>query len=88
MDLFWKYIKRYLHEDMKLTVDFNVPKSVIRTACNAKILSEQDAEICLKMIDDRNTSSHLYKEEMADIIGKNIAGYYELIKSYVDKLTP
>jgi nucleotidyltransferase substrate binding protein (TIGR01987 family) len=88
IDLFWKYVKRYLQDEMKQEIEFNAPKPIIRAACLAKLISEKDAEKFLEMLDDRNKSSHLYKEEVADIIGKNIPGHYLLIKSYTEKICP
>ena len=46
----------------------------------------KDAELILKMINDRNMSSHIYKEEIADIISAEIPEYYKVMKSYIDKL--
>ncbi|MCK5632976.1 HI0074 family nucleotidyltransferase substrate-binding subunit [bacterium] len=87
-DLFWKYLKRYLSEQEGLQVDVNTPKSVIRFALKAKLLSEIDSEVFIKMIEDRNMSSHIYKEEIADEIALKIAGHYECIKKYIDRLCP
>jgi nucleotidyltransferase substrate binding protein (TIGR01987 family) len=88
IDLFWKYIKLYLHEEMKQEIEFNAPKPVIRAACLAKLISEKDTEEFLEMLDDRNKSSHLYKEEVADSIAKKIGKYYKLITKYSEKLEP
>jgi nucleotidyltransferase substrate binding protein (TIGR01987 family) len=88
VDLFWKYVKRYLLEETKQTVEINAPKPVIRAACKAKLISEQDAEKILEMIDDRNKSSHIYKEEIADQISVNTSQYYALMKQYAEKLSP
>ena len=88
VDLFWKYIKIYLKEKINHSVKIIGAKHVIRDACNAKLISEKDTETILKMIDDRNMSSHIYKEEIADQIGSRIGDYYEVIKTHVDKLTP
>jgi len=87
-DLFWKYIKRYMDKKMKQPVEFNAPKPVIRTACKAKLITEQDAEKLLEMIEDRNASSHIYKEEIADQIGLNTKKYYKLMREYTNKLAP
>ena len=86
LDLFWQYPKIFLEEDMKVKIDFNTPKGVIRLACKSKVVSEQDAEIMVYMIDDRNISSHIYKEEIADRISLHIEDYYNLMKTYLDKL--
>jgi len=88
VDLFWKYIKRYLEEEAKLTVSVNAPKQVVRNACKAKLLTEDDTVTILEIIDDRNTSSHIYKEEIADQISTRIPNYYRIIKKYAEQLRP
>ena len=88
VDLFWKYVKRYLEEEIKLNIPVGGPKPTIREACRAKLITEQDSEKIIKMIDHRNMSSHIYKEEIADQIAEKISGYYDLIKKYVEKLSP
>lgn len=88
VDLFWKYIKRYLEEEAKLVVTVNAPKQVIRLAGKAKLLTEPDTQKILEMIDDRNTSSHIYKEEVADQISFRIPQYHPTIKKYTEQLSP
>ena len=53
-DLFWKYLKFFLEEELKRAPEFNAPKSIVKSACNAKLVTENDAEFILKMIEDRN----------------------------------
>jgi len=86
VDLFWKYLKIVLVEELKKEPEFNAPKSVARAACNAKLVSEQDTELILKMIEDRNISSHIYKEEIADQISGKIGNYFRLMNDYAQKL--
>jgi len=87
-DLFWKYLKRYLEDAMKIDLEFNAPKPVAREACRAKVVSESDTQKILQMITDRNMSSHIYKEEIADIISSRIPEYYGLMFQYAQKLVP
>ncbi|MCK4499540.1 HI0074 family nucleotidyltransferase substrate-binding subunit [Candidatus Babeliales bacterium] len=85
LELFWKYIKKYLVY-LKKPSEFNAPRSVIKTACKVEIILEQDAEKILEMIDSRNITSHIYKEEMAEIISSNIPEYYKIMLRYFEKL--
>ena len=87
VDLFWKYIKKILELQLKEPSELNSPRSVIESACKAKILSEQDAEKIIEMIKCRNKTSHIYLEEISDTIGAQVPGYYKIIKKYVEKLT-
>lgn len=86
VDLFWKYLKKILEEELKKESELNTPKSVIKNACNAKLITEQNSEEILKMIEDRNKSSHIYKEEIADQISSRIGNYFQIMKKYSDKL--
>ncbi len=86
VDLFWKYIKKYLELQLNEPSEFNTPKSVIKSACKTKIISEKDAELIIEMIKCRNLTSHIYKEELSDKIASQIPVYYEVMKKYLDKL--
>lgn len=88
VDLFWKYIKIYLEKKMQQPPEFNAPKQVIRAACKSKLISEDNAETIIEIITDRNKTSHIYKEEIADQIGKNIPKYYELISKLLESIKP
>ena len=85
-ELFWKYLKLRLKE-IGLP-DAIGPRSVIRAAGKANLLSEADTELCLEMYDTRNETSHIYKEEMAEIISSKIPGHYKLMRKYAEKLAP
>lgn len=71
-ELAWKTTKEYL-EDVGI-VDKNSPKAVIKEAYAQKlIVNEQN---WLLMLHDRNLTSHVYKEEMAQEIADRIIGCY------------
>ena len=52
------------------------------------LIAEKDAELILKMIEDRNKSSHIYQEEVADQISGKIPNYYKIMKKYSENLEP
>jgi nucleotidyltransferase substrate binding protein (TIGR01987 family) len=87
-DQFWKYLKLFLDEKLKQKIKFNAPSAVIRAACQAKMISEADTKIFLEMMDDRNMSSHIYKEEVAEKISAHTAGYHKLMHHYTQQLSP
>lgn len=87
-DLFWKYLKRYQEEELSMVPEANAPRFVIMNACKAKLISETDTEILLEMIKSRNFTSHIYKEELADQISKQIPEYYKIMYTYTEKLRP
>ncbi|MGD9155262.1 MAG: nucleotidyltransferase substrate binding protein [Bacillota bacterium] len=71
-ELAWKTTKEYL-EDMGL-VDRNSPKAVIREAFAQKLITNEP--VWLLMINDRNQTSHVYKEEIAVEIATRISKSY------------
>jgi len=88
VDLFWKYLKKH-QENMGVPIlEINSPKSALRTACRNSLLTEDDTELTLKMIDSRNLTSHVYKEEFAEILLQQIPRYYQVMKKYLDKIYP
>jgi len=88
VDLFWKYVKRYIEEEMKKSIEFNSPRTVIREACRIKLIPEEDSQEIMKMIDARNMTSRIYKEEVADQISSKVSDYYQLMRKYSKKLVP
>lgn len=85
IELFWKYVKKYLESVGFLT---KTPKEAIRQACQADLIEVDDAETFLNMLDDRNRTSHLYQEDLADRIGSRIPMYFRLMEKYSKKLSP
>jgi nucleotidyltransferase substrate binding protein (TIGR01987 family) len=88
VDLFWKYLKKYLEDKGTSSLEVNSPKTTIKTACKAGLLEEDDAELALKMIEGRNLTSHIYKDEFAEKISSSIASYYILMQKYAEKIVP
>jgi len=88
VDLFWKYIKRYIEEEMKKNIEFNSPRTVIREACRIKLISEDDSEKIIKMFDARNMTSHIYKEEIAEQVSSKISDYHQLMQKCISALVP
>ena len=83
LDTLWKYLKHYLEK--KTGVVQNSPKSVFRECLKAGIVDDQEVTLALKMVDARNMTSHIYKEEIAEEISTHIPAYYELMKKFIDR---
>ena len=86
VDLFWKYLKKYLVIVIKITPEFGGPKPTIRESCKVRMISEVDAEKIIQMLDNRNLTSHTYKEEFADRLSAIIPEYFKIMRNYADKL--
>ena len=87
VDLFWKYLKKEL-EEKHLTPEIKAPAEVIRKSCSARLITETEAETVLNMIKDRNMTSHMYVEEIAEILAGKIPAYYKLMHSIVQRIKP
>lgn len=87
VDLFWKYLKTYL-EQAHVLIDIKVPGEIIRTAKTSGLISADEAETILTMIKSRNMTSHIYVEEFADFLAKEIPKYYATLSHIVEKLQP
>jgi len=72
MDLAWKTIREFLIEQG--FTELNSPKSVLKQAYSYGLL--KDEEVWLNIVNDRNNTSHLYKEEMANEVFGHIHENY------------
>jgi nucleotidyltransferase substrate binding protein (TIGR01987 family) len=79
IDTFWKFLKLYLQEQLKVTLESNAPRAIIREAANVNLISEEEASILLKCITSRNETSHTYNEFLAEQVVKSIPEYYEIM---------
>lgn len=86
MELAWKTTREYLMEQG--FIDINSPKAVMREAYSYGILN--DEAIWINALTDRNLTSHVYDEKVADEIFSRIRNDYvavlkELSQYFVEK---
>lgn len=74
-ELFWKWLKLLLEN---AGVEANFPKQVFKEAYKAKWID--DEALWLKMLNDRNLTSHTYDEELARVIYESIKTYAPLMR--------
>lgn len=86
VDLVWKYAKEYLENVEQVTLEVKTPRGTIRALCAARLISEPETEQALEMIKHRNMTSHIYHEEVAQIISKQIPVYYTLMMHIVQAI--
>lgn len=84
-DLFWKVLKAYL-EFEKLPDVPAVPRLVIREAVATRIISEIQAQECMTMIKNRNKTSHIYHEAIAEAIAKEVPRYFEMLQTIINRM--
>ena len=80
-ELFWKTLKILLKQYGR---EVHLPKDVLKEAYQAKFISDED--IWIKMLQDRNQTSHTYNEELADEIFDHIQLYVPLMKKTYNKI--
>jgi len=80
-DLAWKAIKKYAKYE---GVECNSPRSCFKEAYKLGLV-EYD-EKWMEMVDDRNASVHIYREEQAEEIYKELPDYLEMFKKLLSKL--
>jgi len=83
VEIFWKTIKSFLKE--KEGIDCRTPKSCIREFFSAGYLDEEATVLLLKMIDDRNLTSHTYREEVAEGIFIRLQEYIKQLQAVLLK---
>lgn len=82
-EAFWKFIKEYLR--IKEGIICNSPKSCFREVFTVGIMKEEETIKFLEMTDDRNMTSHTYKEEVAQIIYGKLKEYSKLMEDIIGR---
>ena len=85
-DLFWKYLKLILEK--KHGVMVASPRFTYREAATAQIITEQESSVLLRMLDDRNQTSHVYRAVFAEELAGIIPNYYDLMYLLAQRITP
>lgn len=88
MDTFWKYLKEYLELEHKIIVSINSPKAIFRECLNLKIITQEEFEIFLDLVDDRNRTSHSYNEFIAEEISEDVKKYFANMRAIIFRLKP
>lgn len=76
IELFWKVLKKVLSYEK---IDATTPRDVLSKSYQYKLIDDEN--IWLRMLDDRNNTSHAYKEEEAKIIFEHIKKYLPVFQS-------
>ncbi len=88
IDLLWKYIKVYLDEKLNITPDVISPNTIIREAGKARLISEKETNILLDMIKKRNLTSHIYQEEIAELLSGELPAFLEIMQKVSANIAP
>ncbi len=61
IDVFWKFLRRYLEDSLKVYLAIISPREVLKKALEVRVISEKEYEVLSDAIKDRNLTSHIYK---------------------------
>jgi nucleotidyltransferase substrate binding protein (TIGR01987 family) len=82
IELFWKALKKKLADDYGINV--NGPKPVLQQAYLNQLIDNE--KIWLIMLEDRNLTSHTYKEALALVVYHNIQEYTPFLRKSLNKI--
>ncbi|WP_444685424.1 HI0074 family nucleotidyltransferase substrate-binding subunit [Alkalicoccus luteus] len=80
----WKAAKQYLYDVEG--IDVGSPKGVIRSSREVHLFNDEEAVQALEMVNDRNLTVHTYNEEVAFKIKQNLPRYYQLLRTWTDRM--
>ena len=80
-ELAWKSIKRFAKKE---NFDATSPRSAFKVAFQVGWID--DAEVWLDMIDDRNLTTHTYKEATAEEVFERLPRYAKEMQELLDRL--
>lgn len=86
LDTLWKYLKFYL--ETIIGIIHNSPKPIFRECQRNNILSEQETLLSMDMVNARNETFHMYREEIAEQLITKIPEYYDLMKTILARVNP
>jgi nucleotidyltransferase substrate binding protein (TIGR01987 family) len=80
----WKFLKEYLKEQEGIIC--NSPKGCFREIFSLALLSETETIDFLEMTDDRNLTSHTYKEEVSQTIYARLPKYVRIMDTLLERI--
>lgn len=87
IDTFWKFLKIYLQENQKVTLESFSPKAILRQSLTSGLINQNQYDLLINGISDRNLTSHTYNEELAEEIIARVANYYAVMNNVVSQLS-
>lgn len=84
-DLFWKALREFIINKHGVESPAS-PKATVKTAFDIDIINNDQYQQLVASINDRNLTSHAYREDVAILISSHILSYYQLMKHIIDKI--
>ena len=88
IDLLWKYLKTFLDIKLQIVPSVLSPATIIRETARARLISEDEAHTLLEMVKKRNMTSHIYQQEIAEILSADLPSYLECMQTVIEKVRP
>ncbi len=88
IDSFWKFLKLYLQEKHSLSIDNPTPRIVFRESLNAGLISQEEYDMLIDGITQRNLTSHSYNEPIAEQLAHYIPQSYVTMMAIANRLQP
>lgn len=85
-DLLWKVLKDYLEQIEKADIAITSSRGIIREAVRIGLLSQAEGVECMRMVESRNRTSHIYHVEVAEDIASKVPNYYLLMQKIIDSV--
>lgn len=80
-------LKDFLQTIYGITIEIARPKNVFKISLDSKLISLQEYDICINLIESRNLTSHGYHEDIAEEIIEKIPNYYDVMFAITQRLT-
>lgn len=80
-ELAWKFLKDYFS---KKDIELHYPKEILQEAFAVNLIENED--LWIRMLRDRNMTSHTYDEKLADEIYKRIQNYVPELRKLCNRV--
>lgn len=85
VELSWKLVYEFIKQKHQLDLPAS-PKAVFKECLKIKLLSEEDIEQSVEMVNLRNLTAHVYQEAIANQMVDNVPQYLKLLKKIINQV--
>ena len=85
IDMLWKYLRHYIQDKKSIEISPS-PKDAFTAAKQYSIINEKEYDILTKAIKERNKTSHIYQQEIADILAKEIPNFFTTMQTILNRI--
>jgi nucleotidyltransferase substrate binding protein (TIGR01987 family) len=86
IELLWKFLKQYIFKTHAIELETGSPRIILREALSCGILTQEQFDLFIEAMSNRNLTSHTYNEFLAQEIVERIPDYYIFMKSVLDSI--